>query len=211
MRVWPRSARRFGEAYIRCYSCCRPPAERPLSFALSPILDPPISQNKEARRPVATEGEALDTIEACPPLSIIDRRKLDELKRAEKQRLAGAAAKERKAFIDRQSERLAALTGIDLASARKTVERWADGVLLPNMVLPLDDPELKGKTVADVLADPAAFEGAMLADPLEGPEYGRDKAKILRRANGTVWINSFAHGRTTYELKLDYTSANRRC
>ena len=39
-----------------------------------------------------------------------------------------------------------------------------------------------------------------LADPLEGVEYGRGKAKIMRRADGTVWIHSFAHGRTDYEL-----------
>ena len=50
---------------------------------------------------------------------------------------------------------------------------------------------------------PASFEGETLADPLEGVEYGRCKAKIMRRADGTPWINSFAHGRTVYELKLD--------
>jgi len=62
---------------------------------------------------------------------------------------------------------------------------------------------LAGKTVADVLADPGSFEGETLADPLEGTEYGRCKARIMRRADGTPWINSFAHGRTVYELKLD--------
>jgi hypothetical protein len=58
-------------------------------------------------------------------------------------------------------------------------------------------------TVADVLADPDRFVGATLADPLEGVEYGRCKAKIMRRADGTLWIHSFAYGRTTYDLKLD--------
>ena len=67
----------------------------------------------------------------------------------------------------------------------------------------VDDPDLDGTTVADVLADPAAFEGETLADPLEGIEYGRCKAQIMRRADGTPWIHSFAHGHTTYELKLD--------
>jgi hypothetical protein len=32
------------------------------------------------------------------------------------------------------------------------------------------------------------------ADPIEGIEYGRCKAKIMLRRNGSVWINSFAHG-----------------
>ncbi len=58
-------------------------------------------------------------------------------------------------------------------------------------------------TVADVLADPVRFEGATLADPLEGIEYGACKAKIMRRADGTPWIHSFAHGWTVYELRLD--------
>ena len=60
-----------------------------------------------------------------------------------------------------------------------------------------------GCTVADVLADPERFEGATLADPNEGLDYGRCKAKILRRSDGTPLIHSFAHGRTVYELKLD--------
>jgi hypothetical protein len=46
-----------------------------------------------------------------------------------------------------------------------------------------------------------------LADPLEGVEYGTGKAKIMRRADGTLWINSFAHGRTVYDLRFDYRAA----
>jgi hypothetical protein len=79
-------------------------------------------------------------------------------------------------------------------------------VLLPDIALPFDDPELQDKTVADVLADPAQFEGETLADPLEGSEYGQGKARVMRRADGTMWIHSFAHGRTTYELKLDFST-----
>ena len=81
--------------------------------------------------------------------------------------------------------------------------RQCEGVLLPDIVLPFDDPEFAGCTVGDVLADPDRFDGATLADPLEGVEYGTCKAKIMRRADGTLWIHTFAHGRTIYELKLD--------
>ena len=69
------------------------------------------------------------------------------------------------------------------------------------MALVLDDRTII--TVADVLADPAKYEGHTLADPLEGVEYGRATAKILRRADGTPWIRSFAHGLTHYTLKHD--------
>lgn len=83
------------------------------------------------------------------------------------------------------------------------IERQFKGILLPDLVLPFDDEEFAGCTVADVLADPDRFEGATLADPNEGPDYGHCVAKILRRPDGTPWIDSFAHGRTVYELKYD--------
>jgi hypothetical protein len=86
----------------------------------------------------------------------------------------------------------------------RIVERQCRGILLPHVVLPFDDPELAGITVADVLADPTRFEGTTLADPLEGVEYGRCKARVMRRPNGSPWIHSFAHGRTVYELKFDF-------
>ena len=57
-----------------------------------------------------------------------------------------------------------------------------------------------------MLADPERFEGVTLADPLEGVDYGRCKARIMRRGDGTTWINSFAHGHTIYELKHNSTS-----
>jgi hypothetical protein len=129
--------------------------------------------------------------------------KLGELRAREKHRLAGECAKARELFIDRQAHRLVERTGMDLPRARRAIERQCEGILLPDVELPFDDPELAGRTVADVLADPVGFEGETLADPLEGIEYGRGKARIMRRADGSVWINSFAHGRIVYELKLD--------
>ena len=66
------------------------------------------------------------------------------------------------------------------------IERQCDGILLPDVVLPFDDEDLAGATVAGVLADPARFEGATLADPLEGVGYGAGKAKIMRRGDGTL-------------------------
>ena len=86
------------------------------------------------------------------------------------------------------------------------IVRQCEGVLRPDVVLPFDDPELAGRTVGDVLADPEVFEGETLADPLEGVAYGICKAKIMRRADGTPWINSFAHGRTVYEIRHDAAS-----
>ena len=63
------------------------------------------------------------------------------------------------------------------------------------------DKDLEGCTVGDVLADPEKFVGATLADPLEGVGYGTNCAKVMRRPDGSVWINSFAHGRAVYDLQ----------
>ena len=94
-------------------------------------------------------------------------------------------------------------------TARQVVDRQCEGVLRPDIVLPFDDPELAGCTVGDVLANPEFYEGETLADPLEGVDYGRCVAKVMRRADGTPWIHSFAHGRTIYELRHDATSVQK--
>jgi hypothetical protein len=94
-------------------------------------------------------------------------------------------------------------------AARQVIVRQCEGVLRPDIVLPFDDPELAGRTVGDVLANPEFYEGETLADPLEGVAYGRGVAKVMRRADGTPWIHSFAHGRTVYELRHDAASVRR--
>jgi len=175
-------------------------------FEAPPILVEPIAQDPAPRRPVAYPGTALDSLKDCQPLGVVERSKLDALLARETHRLASERARAREIFIDQQSRRLAERTGMDLQRARAAIERQCDGVLLPYWVLPFDDPELVGKTGADVLANPAGFEGEPLADPIAGPEYGSGKARIMRRADGSVWINSFAHGGATYELRQDYAA-----
>jgi hypothetical protein len=177
-----------------------------LVFEGPPILVPPLAQDKASRRPIVVDGVLLDTVAACPPLSIVEEQKLKEMRAKEKQWLAPEIVKAKEHFIEQQSHRVAKRIGTDLAQARRIVERQCSGILLPDLVLPFDNPELTGVTVGDVLADPARFEGETLADPLEGIEYGICKARIMRRADGSPWIHSFAHGRTVYELKHDARS-----
>jgi hypothetical protein len=178
------------------------PPER-LVFEGAPSLEPPLAQDLKARRPIVTEGDALDTHTACPPLTVREKARLQELRSKDAHRLAGDSAKARAAFIDKQSAQLAKRTGVSRQVAKDIIAKQCKGELLPLVALPFDAPELEGKTVADVLADPERFEGETLADPLEGIEYGRGKAKIMRRADGTPWVHSFAHGRAIYQLKLD--------
>ena len=174
-------------------------------FEGGPILVPPLQQDRESRRPVAVDGDVLDTVAACPPLSIVETAKLDELRARARQRLKPEQARAR----DRRAERIVERTGVSMPAARRIVARQCDGILLPDVELVFDDDEFAGCTVADVLADPARFEGATLADPLEGVEYGRCKAKVFIRRDGTPWINSFAHGGATYQLKYDAAAVRR--
>ena len=173
------------------------------------MVEPPLHQDAAKRRPTIVAGAMLDTLVACPPLSIVEQSRLDELKAKERERLAPEKAKARAAFVERQAKKLVARKGISEAAARQVVLRQCEGVLRPDIELPFDDEALAGCTVGDVLADPERFEGETLADPLEGADDGPCKAKIMRRADGTPWIHSFAHGRTIYELKHDAVSVRR--
>jgi hypothetical protein len=177
-----------------------------LVFEGGPVLMPPLVQDKESRRPIAVNGVVIDTVEVCPPLSIIERARLYELKTGERARLAPEMAKAREAFVAAQADKLVERTGMSASAAGHVIARQCEGVLRPDVVLPFDDPELNGRTVGDVLANPELYEGETLADPLEGVDYGTCKAQIMRREDGTPWINSFAHGRTVYELKHDAAS-----
>ena len=178
-----------------------------LVFEGAPVIVPPLAQDHDSRRPLATEGRLLDTVEACPPLSILEKSRLREALAREETRLAPDSAKAREVFITQQAARIAERTGLPTEQAAHVAKRQCAGVLLPDVVLPVDDPDLGVVTVADVLAEPARFDGVTLADPLEGPDYGRCKAKIMRRPDGAPWINSFAHGRTSYELRYDARAA----
>ncbi len=170
-------------------------------FEGAPILEPPLVQDQASRTPIATEGPPLDTRAVCPALSAVEQSKLGVLLAAARHHLAPEAAKVRAEDIGQQAGRIVHRTGCTLDAARHIVERQCGGVPCLTWSYPSMLPEFEGSTVADVLADPDRFIGATLSDPLEGPSYGVGKAKIMQRSDGTLWINSFAHGRTVYELE----------
>jgi hypothetical protein len=173
-----------------------------LVFEGAPIVEPPLAQDLAVRAPSVTEGPPIDTRSACLDLTIVERAQLRTLKDAERHRLKGEVEVAQARVVTDHAER----TGCTVAEARHAVERRLKGILLPDDVLLFDDEELGEKTVADVLADPDGFVGETLADPIEGIEYGPCKAKVMQGPNGSLWINSFAHGRTVYDLKHDKAS-----
>jgi hypothetical protein len=174
-----------------------------LVFEGPPVMVPPLAQDVSQRVPVVIQGDILDTRTACPPLTILEHAKLKDLRARAAVRLAPDSGRAKAAFVNVQASKIATRTGIPLEHAKRIVERQATGILLPDVVLEFDDQENAGATVGDILADPLRFEGATLADPLEGIAYGLCKAKVLLRSDGTPWIHSFAHGRTIYELRYN--------
>ena len=73
-----------------------------------------------------------------------------------------------------------------------------NGELHGTFVLQFD--ALGDVAVADVFADPEKYVGRTMADPHEGAAYGRGKALLYRRKNGSLLVNSFAHGGRQYAL-----------
>ena len=161
-------------------------------------LASPLAQDVAARRPIAIEGCLLDTRTALPDLDAKARAELRQRIEAAKQALAPAAAI---VWARRTGERIADLVarGISPEVARIIAEAHSLGMLHPEVVLPWDDTELAGHTVGDVLADPEAYLGKSLADPLD-PWDGQGKAMILRRPTGALYVNSFCHGGRTFDL-----------
>ena len=181
-------------------------AER-LVFEGDPVLEPPLQQDRAARLAQVFEGAVLDTRESCPPLSAAEQAELRRLQAEAKIVLAPERARVREKYIAERAEELSERTGMPLDAARRVIAKQTEGILYPDIVLEFDDPELEGMRVADVLADPAAYVDETLADPVEGVEYGRGKAKVMLRADGQPFIHSFAHGGAVYELRHNAATA----
>ncbi|WP_271577965.1 primase-helicase family protein [Bradyrhizobium sp. CCBAU 11361] len=169
-----------------------------LVFEGSPIVEPPLEQME--REVVAHGGASLDTRLCCPPLSEYERAKGSELRAIEELRLLPERREARARWSARHIARLTAMGYLE-SEARAQVDHWVDRKELGSTFpLLFDDPDLAGATVGEVLAKPDQFISKTLSDPFEGPDYGRGKAILYRREDGSMFISSFAHGGCRYEL-----------
>jgi hypothetical protein len=175
-----------------------------LVFEGASIVEPPLAQDLDARRAIATPGIAVDTRGAFPPLSAAECGQLEQIRSAERRRIDSKLIAIRAAVDLKLSQEIADRQGIPVETASRQVKARHDGVLMPEMTLVMDDEGLGDVTVAEILKNPDAFIGETLADPLEGPSYGPDKAMVMpdRNTDG-VFINSFAHGGARYRLCYD--------
>ena len=176
-----------------------------LCFEGAPIIEPPLAQDLTKRIPDVFEGEAIDTGLVVPRLTEYQRQLVDEAKAVSSEALGKAAAEIRAQHDRTLAEQISVKSGMPIISAKRLVEAWHRGVLLPHVDLDFD--HLGIVSVAEVLAQPDRFVGETLADPLEGVDNGRCKAKVMRANDGGLFIHSFAHGRTLYRLRHDARSA----
>jgi hypothetical protein len=176
-----------------------------LCFEGAPVIESPLAQDVTKRTPDVFEGEAVDTELVVPRLTEYERERVKEAKAASAEALGRAAAEIRAQHDRTLAERISTKSGLPINSALRLVTARHRGVLMPHLELDFD--HLGIVSVAAVLADPDRFAGETLADPLEGVDYGRCKAKVMRADDGGLFIHSFAHGRALYRLRHDARSA----
>jgi hypothetical protein len=171
--------------------------ERPVFEGPAEVITP---LEQGARIAIAYDGEDLDT-QSVHSLTDAEALESGRLKAAEEVRLLPERTAARAKWIEARVEDLKK-KGVPEPEARAQATHWADSRdLTGDFPLPFDDPAIAGTTVAQVLAAPGKYLGKHLSDPHEGPGYGRGKAILYQRRDGTLWINSFAHGGIKYELK----------
>jgi hypothetical protein len=78
-----------------------------LIFEGGPIVEHPVVQDPEVRRPRPFEGSWIDTKTACPPLTAAEQARVNKIKEAAKAALAPEAARVREAYIEARSDELA--------------------------------------------------------------------------------------------------------
>src|SRR5262249_29360538 len=158
-----------------------------LCFEGPPVIDSPLKQDTIKREPEVVDGQAVDT-RTLGKLSEYVQHLVREAKAASAKNLSGTAARIRERH---DAALITKIAGPDVPepAARRQVTARHRGVLLPDIELHFDDLEVA--TVGAVLAAPDMFIGETLADPVEGIDYGRCKAKLLRAGNGSLIIHSF--------------------
>jgi hypothetical protein len=168
-----------------------------LAFEAAPSLGANLEQ--DAREPIVQDGGMIRLAD----LGLTDelRAEAEANIQAAKEAIKPHAKRVQKKWIDeRVSEAVA--KGADEKAARRAAEKVCDkAVLMPDFLLEFDT---RGQiSVRDVLNDPARFNGETLSDPVEGPSYGRGKARLFVNTTGSIIVNSFAHGGCVYALKHD--------
>ena len=182
---------------------CAP--ERLVFEAAADLTQSAVPLKQGRREAVVHDGPPLDTVAECLDLTAAEKSELTRRKAEAMQALGKECEIARKAFIKERTE-AAIAKGMPRAKAEAMAAGWSNGTLRPGVVLHFDDPALGEIDVAEILADPNKFNDEACADPIEGVSYGTATAKVFLRADGSLFIKSFAHGGLFYKLVHDYDS-----
>lgn len=173
-----------------------------LVFEGAPVVRAPLVQDIAKRTARASQASAaLDSRKAVPDLTPTEEAEYRRLVNAEHVRLRPEAKKAQKEWIVREGAKL----GPD--GERVVKAAVARRVLSGPWPLVFDNEELDITSVDAVMAEPAKFDGETLADPIDGIAYGAGKAKLFINLDGTIVINSFAHGGRPFRLLHSAQSA----
>src|SRR5262249_25060630 len=160
-----------------------------LVFEGGPIVDLPLIQDTATRRPEVHAGAWLDTRAACPPLTSSEISAKAALRTAENQRLDAESKRARDAYEVEEAQKLCGhRKGMTFDEARAGIKKRVSGILTADFILPLDDQDYIVR-VGQILDNPAPFVGLTMADPIEGVDYGRGKAKVMLGDDGLPFIN----------------------
>jgi len=182
-----------------------------LIFEGMPELVDPVSQDPADRAAQHRPGKSIDSRETFPDLSRVMRQQFDRAVADLKAATADEAAAVAAAYDTDRARHLGKKHGMSVDTARARIAAARGGFLMHPLELELDD----GRTpsIADILTDPDSFHLTTLADPFEGPAYGRCKARIYHHPDiNETRIHSLAHGTSSlFKMRHSFESLQAMC
>ncbi len=170
-----------------------------IDYCAPPICEAPLVSRKPEPLLLGDQCMVLNTSIALPELTDAEENQYLKLVAKAKVEKDTEAASVRVAYIKSRVSQLVN-SGISQEVAERTIRHAMDGkVLLGDFQLVCSDGTLV--TVAEVLADPAKWNGKHFSDPLE-PDYHDDNRVACARLLGVArpYIASYAHGGQRYFL-----------
>jgi hypothetical protein len=181
-----------------------------LIFEGAPIVVPPLAQGPRGARVVG--GSLLDTRQALPELTLEEQHKVTALIDAAKRAAEPEAARVKALWMDARVAELVR-KGVSESKAREVVKRQFDThVLTPENRVYFD--EFGRITVAELLNNPAKYDGCTCADPDEPSYHSGEEGKpenncaVFYARRGGGYVYSQAHGGIHYDLCHDFDSIN---
>ena len=140
-------------------------------------------------------GNSIDT-SLLPELTLVQEQKLEKVRQKLLDQSEDAALDIRFNYAKEQSK----ITGISTAKLFEFYNMGDQGEI--DYGHPLTQDDGTQFNFADVIATPDDYNNLSMRDPFD-PANGPSKAQLYVNDNGTIVINSFAHGGTVYRLYRD--------